>query len=52
MFQFWQNITREHVAFVHMRIAGQDERLNTDVAIGIDFGEHLVWIAYDCRAAS
>ena len=52
MFQLWQHITREHVAFVDVRIARQYERLDTDFAIGVDFGEHLVRIADNCRAAA
>ena len=52
MVDFGQNIAGEKIAFILVRIAGQNKRLNAHIAVAVDFGKHLIWVADDSRAAS
>ena len=45
-------MAREQVRLRSMRIAREDEGLNAHIAIGVEFGEHLIGIADDRRAAA
>ena len=42
-----ENVTGEEVGFGGVRIAGEDEGLDTQRAIGVQLGQHLVGIADD-----
>ena len=52
MIHLGQDITREHIAFVDVGITGQDERLYPLGLIGAEFGQDLIGIADNRRAAT
>ena len=50
MVDFGQNVPGEKIAFILVWIAGQNKRLNAHIAVAVDFGKYLVWVADDGRA--
>ena len=45
MFDVWQNVPREQIGFLGMRVARQDEGFDPFGLIGAQFGEDLIGIA-------
>ena len=52
MLNVGQHITRKHIGFLHVRIAGQDESLNPLSLIGAQLRENLIGRANNCRATA
>lgn len=47
-----QDVAREKVALGGMRVTGQDERLDAQIGVAAQLGQHLVRVADDRRAGT
>ena len=51
MLQFRQHMAAEQVGLAGVRVAGQDECIDADSAIGVEFRNNLIGITDDRSAA-
>jgi len=47
MFQVWKDMLREQIGFGCVGIPRQDERTDTNISVGVQLGEYLIWVADD-----